>query len=177
MLQGCLKHRFTWAAMNWTNVRNADIWQQVHSCLQIRAHGVALSKVKGHSTCKDVAKGTVTARDKHGNDAADTLASSAAMSHAMPAHVVRSLLHRRDVVKAVQRMQIDILSARMQYIQKRSKLECTASASDDDSDLQYSSSSSSESSSSSSSESTSENSNDPEVQSSLAIHSGIDHPT
>ena len=78
-------------------------------------------------------------------------------------------MHRRAVVKAVQRMQIDILSARTQYIQKRSKLECTASASDDDSDLQFSSSSSSES--------MSEISNDSEVQSSLAIHSGIDHPT
>ena len=122
-----------------------------------------------NSTHKDVARGIVTARDKHGNDSADSLASSAAMSHAMPAHAVRSILHRRAVVKAVQYMQIDILSARMQYLQKRSKHETTASASDVESDLQFSSSSSSES--------MSEVPNDPEVQPSLAIHSGIDHPT
>ena len=93
VLQGCLRHRFTWAATNWTKVRNADLWQQVHSCLQRRASGVRLSKVKGHATSKDVAKGSVTSRDKHGNDSADSLASLAAMSHAMPAHVVRSFLH------------------------------------------------------------------------------------
>lgn len=131
--------------------------------------GGVLSKVKGHATSKDVTKGRVTAWDKHGNDSADSLASLAAMSHAMPANVVRSLLHRRAVVKAVQRMQVDILSARMQYVQRRSKRDCTVSPSDDQSSLQYSSSSSSES--------LSEVSIEHDVQPSLAIHSGIDHPT
>ena len=73
-------------------------------------------------------------------------------------------------MKAVQRMQVDILSARMQYVEGRSKRECTASSSDDQSSLQCSSSSSSY-------ESVNEVSIDHEVQLSLAIHSGIDHPT
>ena len=95
VLDGCLKHRFTWAALGWHKVSNADLWRAVHLLLSQRGDSVAMSKVKGHATCKDVAQNRVTARDKHGNDGADSLATAAAMSHSPPAPFVKDALHRK----------------------------------------------------------------------------------
>ncbi len=160
-------HRFAWAAVGWHGVLNADLWRQAHALLDSRGPTVALSKVKGHATCRDVAKGRVLERDKHGNDAADRLAARAAFSHSLPPHVVNNVLHRRKVVKAVQLMMIAILQARVQHIAHRAAV-CSSHTGDSNS-LPASSSSCSESS-----ESDLAISN---VQHSLAIHSGIDHPT
>ena len=160
-------HRFAWAAVGWHGLQNADLWRRAHALLDSRGPSVALSKVKGHATCRDVAKGRVLERDKHGNDAADRLASGAAYSHSLPAHVVRAVLHRRKVVKAVQLMMIAILQARAQRIAHRAT-NCS-SRSNDSNSLPASSSSCSESSESDLDINI--------VQHSLAIHSGSDHPT
>jgi ribonuclease HI len=114
VLKGCLHHRHVWATAGWAGLMNADLWRQVHSHLESRNTVVVFSKVKGHATPEDVAGGLVSARDKHGNDAADALAGKGARSHASSGEHVRYVMHRRSVTKAVQLMMLDILSARMQ---------------------------------------------------------------
>ena len=61
-----------------------------------------------------IAAGKASEHGKQGNAAADKLATDAAKSHTMPREHVRNVLQSRSVVKAVQSMMIDILSARMQ---------------------------------------------------------------
>ncbi len=112
----------------------------------------------------------VTSRDKHGNDAADKLASDAAKSHALPQHIVREVKHRRNVTIAIQRMMIDVLSARMHRVAQHADDHSSSNCCSSD-DLQVSSSSSSSESESA------EPSSSMLVQSTLAIHSGIDQPT
>ena len=151
----------------------------MHLLLTQRGESVTLSKVKGHATCEDVAKNRVTARDKHGNDGADSLATAAALLHSLPAHMVDDALRRKKVVKEVQLMMSEILAARHQH------LALSASAGDGSSSC----SSSTESSTSSFSERASVMSERGEPFSSsrssfssiqlaqLAIHNGSDHPT
>ena len=117
VLQGCLRHCFAWAALGWHKVKNADLWRQVHAKLCHRGSAVALSKVKGHATLKDVSSGRVSARDKHGNDAADSLASEAAAANSLPKQAVKEVLHRKRVVRNVQLMMTRILAARSQQLQ------------------------------------------------------------
>jgi len=169
VLHGCLKHRFVWAACGWTRVQNVDLWKQVHELLEARGHQVVLSKVKGHAKLVDVASGRVTARDKHGNDAADKLASDAAKSHALPQHIVRAVQHRRHVTVAIQRMMIDVLAARMHRVAQHADDHSSSSCCSADC-LHVSSTSSSESESA-------EPCSGMLVQSTLAIHSGSDQPT
>ena len=149
-------------------MHNSDLWRQAHSLLQTRGSAVALSKVKGHATHSDVARGRVTARDRHGNHGADALAWEAAKSHALPDHLVREVLHRRAVVKDVQSMQVSILSARMQAVARQSSSSNSSSDGGSDSSCSsFVSSSSTESGGCSGHP----------VQNALAIHSGVDHPT
>ena len=82
--RGCLRLRFDWAALGWSGIANADLWQQVHALMLDRNDDVTVSKVKGHATPQDVAAGRVSERDKRGNDRADKLATNGAKSHAMP---------------------------------------------------------------------------------------------
>ena len=171
VLHGCWKHRFAWAACGWTGVTNADLWKQVHEILEARGCHVVLSKVKGHAKPEDVASGRVTARDQHGNDAVDKLASDVAKSHALPQHIVREVKHRRKVTVAIQRMMVDILSARMHRIAQHANDHSSSSCYSFD-DLHVSSTSSSESEGESE-----ELCSSLLVQSTLAIHSGMDQPT
>ena len=116
VLKGCLKHRFAWATLGWHKVSNADLWQQAHALLSHRGSSVALSKVKGHAIALDVCRGRVSARDKHGNDGADHLASAAAAANSLPQQVVEEALHRKQVVRDVQFMMTEILSARSKQV-------------------------------------------------------------
>ena len=125
-------------------MQNADLWCQAHALLDARGPSVGLSKVKGHATCRDVAKGRVLERDKPGNDSADRLAARAASSHSLPALVVNDVLRRRKVVEAVQLMMIAILQARAPHIAHRAA--DSSSRSSDSKSLLASSSSGSESS-------------------------------
>ena len=176
-----MKHHFAWAALGWHKIRNADLWREAHDLLLSRGSAVELSKVKGHATSIDVRKGVVSARDKHGNDAADALASSAAQANSLPAHTVANIMHRKRVLKDIQVMMVEILVARSVKMQAQTVVDdgphshacsipsgtsCTESASRDSDSESYVSNSSSYSSSSFSS-----------VQSSLPIHSGENHPT
>ena len=139
-----------------------------------------MSKVKGHATYKDVQRDNVSSRDKHGNDAADALATTAAKSHALPARVVQEVLYRKKVVRDVQLMMIDILAARSESLANHrsdsssshasstslSRSSSTERASMDSEGVVGNSSSSSSCYSFSS------------VQlAQLAIHNGSDHPT
>ena len=159
-----------WATTGWAKVHNSDLWRQVHSLSQARGSAVALSKVKGHATHSDVARGRVTARDRHGNHGADALASEAAKSHALPDHLIREVLHWRAVVKDVQSMQVAILAARVQAVARQGQNNSSSSSSvcaSDSSGSSFMSSSSTESGSCSGHP----------VQHILAIHFGVDHPT
>ena len=150
---------------------NSDLWREVHALLNGRKDQVLLSKVKGHATCKDVSKGLVFQRDKHGNDGADSLATAAAKQQSLPAHVVRDVQYRKQVVKEIQLMMCNILAARHQQAvlsavagsDSNSCSSSTESASSDSESHACSCDCSSNSSSSS--------------QSSIALHSGSDHPT
>ena len=112
VLDGCLRNRFAWAAMQWRRVSNADLWKQLHSLLQKRAASFRITKVKGHATASDVAAGRVAFLDKFGNDAADALARKGAAIHAPSKDIVRAVRHRFAVTKSVQHMMVDILLAR-----------------------------------------------------------------
>ena len=171
---GCLKHRHVWAATSWAGVKNADLWCEVHAILEQRGVAVAFAKVKGHATREDVSCGRVCAADKKGNDSADFLATEGAKSHCLPDDVVRDVMHRRLVTRAVQTMMAEILAARMHHVASLKACDDMASNASSDS-LLVSSSSSSESMSGDSYSSCSSSASS--VQHALAIHSGIDHPT
>ena len=96
---GCLKLRYVWAATGWSGVENVDLWREVHAILEQRGAAVAFCKVKGHATSKDVLSGRVCAADKHGNNAADFLATEGAKSHCLSANMVRDVTHRRFVTR------------------------------------------------------------------------------
>ena len=154
--------------------KNTDLWWEVHAILEQRGAAVAFCKVKGHATREDVSSGRVLAADKRGNDAADFLATEGAKSHCLPDDVVRDVKHRRYVARAVQTMMVEVLTARAQHVASLASSNDMASNPSSDSLLVSSSSSSESMSEDSYSSCSSEAFN---VQSSLAIHSGIDHPT
>ena len=122
----------------WRKVLRADLWKQLLDILQLRGDSVTVSKVKGHATVEDVQKGVVTSRDTHGNDSADVLANAAAQSISFPPRIVHEIKHRKAVVRDVQCMMAEILSARMQHVARRN-----TSASDSGSDTLHVSSCSS----------------------------------
>ena len=54
---------------------DGDLWEQAWIAVKRRGVGnQTLRKVKGHATEQDVAEGTVTAKDREGNDKSDELA-------------------------------------------------------------------------------------------------------
>ena len=108
VVKGCLRHRFTWAALGWHKVRNADLWQEAHSFLQERRGQVVMFKVKGHATWRDVRHGRVLAADKHGNDKADALATAGAAMHSLSKQFVSEHLTRTKVTYDLQHMMVDI---------------------------------------------------------------------
>ena len=154
------------------------MWRQIHDLLSYRSSSVALSKVKGHATVQDVRRGRVSARDKHGNDGADRLAVSGAAANSLPSEVVREALHRKRVVRDVQSMMVDILAARARQLSVTAAADIASSSHNDET----SGSSSTESCSYSEPESESSSSRSSfsaqsSMQSSVALHSGSDHPT
>ena len=66
----------------WGTLRDGDLWQQYQQCLQAKGPtSVRLTKVKGHATREDVARGRSTAMHKFGNDTADLAADKAVQLH------------------------------------------------------------------------------------------------
>ena len=135
------------------------------------------SKVKGHATMHDVAKGRVLERDKVGNDAADCLAKAAAKANSLPLLVVRSTLHRKKVAWAVQTMMIDILLSRSQTL-----ANSNSGTSDHHAQSSYDSGSSSTESSDLHTDTEScvsqyDSSDSSSVQHLVALHYGSDQPT
>jgi ribonuclease HI len=122
VLKGCLQHRFVWVALGWHKVSNADLWRQTHDLLRHRGGAVAISKVKGHATLRDVRCGRVSSRDKHGNDAADCLASAAAVANSLPESTVKDVLYRKRVVRDLQLMMVNIIVARSQRLNDNAAL-------------------------------------------------------
>ena len=81
---GVLQHRSKWKAAGWQHKRrpmtNADLWRELDKIIEERPPGaVAITKVKGHATERDVSLGLVTRADKAGNDAADAMAVAGAL--------------------------------------------------------------------------------------------------
>ena len=112
---------------------------------------------------------------KHGNDAADCLASAAAAANSLPEGIVQETLHRKQVVRDVQLMMVEILSARSKDI----AMESVSSARSDPLSCTSSTESSSlpgESDSDASCSGSNSDSPSP-VQSTVALHSGSNHPT
>ena len=170
VLNGCLRHRFAWAAASWRKIKNSDLWKQLHNLLEDRSAGFNITKVKGHATADDVASGRVALSDKHGNDAADALAGKGAATHALPSAEVRAVKHRHAVAQSVQRMMVDILLARAAC-----KLEDGSSASSSSSPRSDGCISSTSSTESSHSEPDDHVGID--VQTQVSLHSGSNHPT
>ena len=73
---------------------------------------VLTSKVKGHATRSDVARGYVLEVDKLGNDKAVALAVCAAMSHSAPAGILERAARRKRQARAVHHMILNILTER-----------------------------------------------------------------
>ena len=82
----------------------------LHQLLEKRGEGsVRFVKVMGHAKEKHVLSGEVSALDKWGNDAADTLAVEGAQAHAIHEHVRRAAARRKTQAKATHRMMLRIL--------------------------------------------------------------------
>ena len=178
VLDGCRQHRFVWAAAGWRKVGNADLWKWLHALLEARPGHFAISKVKGHATAQDLHRGFVKPEDKHGNDAADTLARAGAAQHSLPDDVVQNTKHCHAVTENVQRMMVAILVARSAVSAHACESE---SAHSSDSVGPDATSSSSAGSSSSSSESDSSGiaseADSRDMQAQVPLHTGSNHPT
>ena len=138
------------------------------------SHFSLFSKVKCHATATDVAQGRVAPLDKHGNDAADALARKGAASHALPAHVVRTTMHRFAVTQSVQQMMVDIMLARAAC---QPVVECSTSSSSSSCATAGSCSSSTESSESSDADLDTEGHVETSAETQVSLHSGSNHPT
>ncbi|CAE8724944.1 unnamed protein product, partial [Polarella glacialis] len=91
VVKGFLRHRLAWRALGWRKVSHRDLWQILDELVEARPPGaVRMSKVKGHTTYRDVKAGKVDKIDKTGNDWADFLATTGAGQHAAPEHVVQA---------------------------------------------------------------------------------------
>ena len=94
----------------------ADLWKKLHILIESRPRGsVTISKVKGHASHRDVKRGKVKMQDKVGNDGADALATTGAAAHALPPHVVRRTMLQFAVTEDVQRLMVDIVTARSSH--------------------------------------------------------------
>ena len=91
---------------------------------------VFVSKVKGHASNRDVASGRVTAVDKEGNDAADSLATCGADLHVLDKETLHLAMARCQVAMSVQRLTMAILECRSQQ-QQQVQQELAYSAYDD----------------------------------------------
>ena len=86
VLNGVTKHRAKWKLTGWRRknklISNADLWQKLDSLLVNRSpESYSFVKVKGHLDIQDVFTGAVSGIDKHGNDAADSLAVARALEN------------------------------------------------------------------------------------------------
>ena len=116
VVNGCSKHRHAWAALNWYRIKHAVLWKELHLLIESRSmDSVTISKVKGHASHRDVKQGKVKMQDKLGNDGADTLATTGAAAHALPPHVVRRVMLRFAVAEDVQRLMVDVVTARSSH--------------------------------------------------------------
>ena len=101
-----------WRHSGWRG-KNADLWNQLALILVARGvETVIFTKVKGHATARDIARGHVQHEDKIGNDGADALACAGADAHEVPAGVVAACRRVKSAAMRVQRMMVDILLAR-----------------------------------------------------------------
>ena len=141
---GITKHMKTWKKNGWQKknklICHADLWQQLHTILKERAgDSVVMTKVVAHATAIDVRSGRTTAFDKWGNDNADVLAVAGAMGH--PERTDREKrLQDMLVVTSVQRMMMDILTAREERRkQKTDDVVEVSSGTDDEAVIEVSS--------------------------------------
>ena len=110
-------HIHRWKAQGWhqrrREISNADLWQKIYGLMQERsAESVRVVKVKGHATVEDVEAGRSSPFDKHGNDAADTLAVAGALAHGVNAADRAGLQWRLAAGRDIQRMMVEIIVAR-----------------------------------------------------------------
>lgn len=95
---------------------NADLWDLLSGELRKRPCGsVRLVKVKGHAKLFHEKQGLVTAEDRLGNDAADSLAVLGSRLHSVDDQAVRLAKAKRCVAYAVQEMMVHILTARAEF--------------------------------------------------------------
>ena len=94
---------------------NADLWHLFDEAMCARPCGsTCFTKVKGHSSMRDVQAGRVLQEDKVGNDGADELARAGAAEHALSEDLVANAKQQKETAKEVQRMMLRIIAARRQ---------------------------------------------------------------
>eukprot|EP00973_Karenia_brevis_P032760 4521475-Karenia_brevis.AAC.2 len=91
---------------------------------------------------RDVAAGLVRAEDKHGNDMADKLAVAGAAQHCIDEDLVRQVLNKKRLAKAVQSMMLSIIKARAAVgghgsIQEEAEDIIMVADSSDESDVEF----------------------------------------
>ena len=91
---------------------NRDLWTVAARLFEARNCEVIVTKVKGHATDTDVARGHVLEIDKYGNDKADNLACVGADAHRVPEQIIEEAAMRRSHATSLQRLMIDIVNAR-----------------------------------------------------------------
>jgi len=137
---GATKNRFKWRSASWRGKRrqiaNAELWIQLDGLLESRTPGsVRFTKVKAHTTQRDVSAGAITEFDRAGNEAADALAvAGACRGHGQDDHRRQAWL-RATVAICVQRMMLDIYRSRHMACQDLQADVYEQACSDSDEDI------------------------------------------
>jgi ribonuclease HI len=100
-----------------------DLWVRFHTALNgIRSSwncSPLVTWIKGHTSESDVENGIITWEDRHGNIAADELASNAAISWKCPESISNLLDKNRKAGKMVQEYQVEVLLMRLQAFKEK----------------------------------------------------------
>eukprot|EP00973_Karenia_brevis_P060397 8404579-Karenia_brevis.AAC.1 len=124
-------------------IQNWDLWIEVNSLMSNRTAGsVRLVKVKGHVSAKDVNNGLVALVDKIGNDHADSLAVAGSYATSADAGSRDAFRAKVLAATAVQRMMLDIFTARSQRKRQVAEQQEVSTVSSESSVLSISSASS-----------------------------------
>ena len=106
------RNEVAWRETGW-NGSHAALWFELSLLLRAKPPGhVLFTKVQGHATNDQVRRGVVIQLDKDGNDAADSLATLAAASHAAPADLRHRAACREAMTRATQTMMLKIMERR-----------------------------------------------------------------
>ena len=105
-----------------SHLDHQDLWQALREAMQGGVpHRVQVTKVKAHTTLRDVERGIISFENRWYNDKVDQLAKDGAKMHELPAGAVKAARQRKRWAIILQTMQVRILKARDPLLQAHKK--------------------------------------------------------